>query len=68
MAHLGEKLTEVLIRGLQKLSTSQLNPDRLLEKLRGGQVGVLYGPIEFFGEVDLHPWHTPKHTHLRGWW
>jgi hypothetical protein len=61
----GQELAEVLIRCRKEIATTQFDTHRLLEQLGRGETAFFDRPVEIFGEVDLHPWHTPNHTHLR---
>lgn len=63
LPHLIEELAQVLIGRLDELSASQLDADCCLQELRRSESTFFDRPIEIIGKVDLHPWHTPKHTH-----
>ena len=60
-----QELTQVLVGGLQELLTAEFDPDRFLQQLGGGESAFLDRSMEILGEIHLHPWHTPKHTHLQ---
>jgi hypothetical protein len=68
LADLVEELTEILVGGFEEFLPSEFNADRFLQQLGRGKTAILHCSIEIFGEVDLHPWHTPKHTHLAHPW
>ena len=61
-ADLGRELSEVHIRGVERLSALEFCTDGDLEELRGREAATLELLIEVVREVHLNAWHTPNHT------
>jgi hypothetical protein len=64
-ADLSGQLRNVHLAGGQQLTAPDLGLDRLLQQLGSRQMLFLYLLVEIVGQIDLHPRHTPKYTHLK---
>ncbi len=64
----GAQLADVVVGGIESVSSFEFGAQCNLEKFRGWKVATLQFVVEIVGEVDLQPWHTSNCTPARRGW